>query len=277
MQYEKQNLAYKDLNYNSYLKIPELLGIQQELSDPPHHDEMFFIIIHQATELWFKELLHESGLLVKAFKNGAVSQALKVLKRNCAIMELLEKQINLLSTLTPVEFAGFRDKLMPASGFQSIQFRQFEFTYGLKDDFFLNFFPEESEMWSTLTVLKKKPTVYDAFFQALTKEGYEVPKSVLNRDVSKAYESNSEVIALLKGIYEKPKDNYHWVLLLEALADFDEKVMKWRSTHILMVERTIGKKMGTGGSTGYEFLRKRLEYRFFPEVWELRTTIGGDY
>src|SRR3989344_2427802 len=122
-----KNLELKDLNYNSYLKIPELLSLQKQLSEPPHHDEMFFIIIHQTAELWFKEILHETDALINAFREGSVSRAIKVLRRTTAIMDLIVKQFNLLSTLTPVEFAGFRDKLRPASGFQSLQFRTMEY------------------------------------------------------------------------------------------------------------------------------------------------------
>lgn len=277
MRDEKFELEYKELNYNSYLKIPELLSLQKELSEPKHHDEMFFIVIHQAMELWFKELLHETGLFVSALKQGVVSQALKVLKRNIAIMELCQKQINLLHTLTPVEFAGFRDKLRPASGFQSMQFREFEFTYGLRDDFFMNFFPEDSPMRKSLATICEKPSVYDVFLQTLKTVGYEVPDAALRKTYTGIYEANPEVEAVIKKIYENPEDNYHWVLLFEAMVDFDEKVALWRSTHLLMVERTIGNKRGTGGSSGQKFLEGRLHYRFFPELWNVRAQIGSDY
>lgn len=277
MRDEKVGLEYKELNYNSYLKIPELLSLQQELSEPKHHDEMFFIVIHQAMELWFKELLHETGLFVSALNQGVVSQALKVLKRNIAIMELCQKQINLLHTLTPVEFAGFRDKLRPASGFQSMQFRQFEFAYGLRDEFFLKFFPEDSEMKKSLAGICEKPSVYDVFLKSLKNAGYEVPEAALRKTYTGIYEANPEVESVIKRIYENPKDNYHWVLLFEAMVDFDEKVALWRSTHLLMVERTIGNKRGTGGSSGQKFLESRLHYRFFPELWNVRAQIGSDY
>ncbi len=268
---------YKELNYNSYLKIPELLSLQQELSEPKHHDEMFFIVIHQAMELWFKELLHETSLLIDALKDGVVSRALKVLKRNIAIMELCQKQINLLHTLTPVEFAGFRDRLRPASGFQSIQFRQFEFTYGLRDNFFLKFFSENSEMLESLSIICEQPSVYDVFIKSLKEAGYPVPNSALRSTYTEIYEANSGLESAIKAIYESPEDNYHWVLLFEAMLDFDERVALWRFTHLLMVERTIGKKRGTGGSSGQKFLESRLHYRFFPELWNVRAQIGSDY
>lgn len=274
---EKESLKYQELNYNSYLKIPELLSLQEELSKPKHHDEMFFIVIHQAMELWFKQILHETKLFRKSLAAGSVSRALKALKRSTAIMDLLQRQINLLSTLTPIEFAGFRNLLRPASGFQSIQYRVLEFTYGVKDDFFLKFFPKDSEMYTELEKLRNEPTVNDSFLAALDKAGYKIPATVLKRKFGENYVANPEVVATLKQIYEKPEDNYHWVLLCEAMLDFDEKFTLWRSTHILMVARTIGAKPGTGGSAGYKFLEGRLHYRFFPDLWELRTQIGAEY
>lgn len=274
---EKESLKYKELNYNSYLKIPELLALQEELSSPKHHDEMFFIIIHQAMELWFKQILHESNFFRRALEAGSVSRALKALKRSTAIMDLLRQQINLLSTLTPVEFAGFRENLRPASGFQSIQYRVLEFTFGVKDEFFLSFFPKESAMYQKLEKLRKLPTVYDSFLGALDKAGFAMPPAVLQRDFSQNHAIHPEIVATLKNIYEQPEDNYHWVLLFEAMLDFDEKFTLWRNTHILMVSRTIGAKMGTGGSAGYKFLEGRLHFRFFPELWEIRTHIGPSY
>lgn len=273
----KEDLRYRELNYNSYLKIPELLGLQDELAKPKHHDELFFIIIHQAMELWFKLLLHETELLRQALDQDSVSRALKVLKRNTAILDLLQRQINLLSTLTPVEFAGFREHLRPASGFQSIQYRQVEFTYGVKDTFFLSFFPAESEMRQSLESLLQAPTVYDDVLRALDRAGYTIPATVLTRDFREAYASSPEVRHCVRAIYEKPEQNYHWVLLFEALLDFDEKFALWRNTHILMVARTIGQKPGTGGSAGYKFLEGRLHYRFFPDLWEVRTELGPAY
>ena len=272
-----ENLSLKELNYNSYLKVPELLSLQQELSSPPHHDEMFFIVIHQAAELWFKLMLHETKALVEDLRSGSVSRALKKLKRLTAIADLEVKQINLLATLTPVEFAGFRDHLRPASGFQSIQFRLLEFTYGVREEFFLQFFAKEKEKLGKLEALLKEPSVYDEFLRCLHKAGFTVPQEILDRDISKPWQENSAVAETLKKIYEKPEDNYHWVLLCEALLDFDEKFSQWRSVHMLMVARTIGMKTGTGGSQGYNFLAQRMNYKFFPELWSVRTQIGSGY
>lgn len=272
-----ENLELKELNYNSYLKVPELLSLQSLLSKPPHHDEMFFIVIHQAAELWFKLMLHETGAIVQDFRAGSVSRALKKLRRLVGTMDLQVKQINLLATLTPVEFAGFRDNLRPASGFQSIQFRMLEYKYGLREEFFLKFFESDPEKKKLLETIREEPSVYDEFVRALSKAGYKIPKAVLERDVTKCWEENDELRAAIKSIYQNPKDDYHWVLLFETMLDFDEKLAQWRSTHMLMVARTIGMKKGTGGSMGYKFLASRSEFRLFPELWSVRTELGPDY
>ncbi len=272
-----KNLQLKELNYNSYLKVPELLGLQSLLSDPAHHDEMFFIIIHQAAELWFKLMRHETAAMITDLRNGSVSHSLKKLRRIVGVMDLMVKQINLLNTLTPVEFAGFREKLNPASGFQSIQFRLIEFTYGIREPFFLQFFQKDPEKLKELENILQHPTVYDEFVRALSKAGFGVPKELLTRDVSKPWPESPELVQTLKGIYEKPQDNYHWVLLFETMLDFDEKFSTWRAVHMLMVARTIGMKKGTGGSAGYKFLASRAEFKFFPELWNVRTELGGNY
>ncbi len=272
-----ENLELKELNYNSYLKVPELLSLQKELSQPPHHDEMFFIIIHQAAELWFKLMRHETEAVVKDLQSGSISRALKKFRRIVGVMDLMVKQINLLNTLTPVEFAGFRDHLRPASGFQSIQFRVMEFLFGIREPFFLQFFDKDPEKKAELEKIRKIPSVYDEFVRALAKAGFSVPSSLLQRDVSEGWKHSDELVQTIKTIYENPKDNYHWVLLFETMLDFDEKFSIWRNVHMLMVARTIGMKTGTGGSAGYKFLASRAEYKFFPELWAVRTEVGGEY
>lgn len=274
---EYNKLVLKELNYNSYLKIPELLSLQKELSSPPHHDELFFIIIHQAAELWFKLMQQETHAMVEDLRANSVSRAMKKLRRLVGVMDLQIKQINLLNTLTPVEFAGFRDNLMPASGFQSIQFRMIEFTYGLRDEFFLKFFEKEPEKRALLDEIRKKPSVYDEFVRALDRAGYHVPALLLQRDPAANWTENADLINTIRGIYELPQENYHWVLMFETMLDFDEKFALWRATHMLMVARTIGMKKGTGGSSGYDFLASRAPLRFFPELWAMRTSVGSDY
>lgn len=282
---EKETLKLEKLNYNSYLKVFELLNLQEELSDPPHHDEMFFIVIHQAAELWFKLMLHETEALVQAFRENGISRALKVLRRLTAIMDLQVKQINLLSTLTPVEFSGFRDHLMPASGFQSMQFRLIEFAYGIREDFFLKFFEDMPEALGALRSWMDRPSVGAEFVACMKKHAPQpknqptvaAPAAGLSATPQEDGQLDAVLLSQLREIYENPGENYHWVLLCEGLLDFDEKFAQWRSNHALMVARTIGRKRGTGGSSGYGFLQSRMEYRFFPELWTIRTQIGTDY
>jgi len=276
----KSGMKFEKLNYNSYLKVPELLSLQKELSDPPHHDEMFFIVIHQAAELWFKEILHETEALIKALRANSISRSLKFLRRISAIMDLQVLQINLLSSLTPVEFAGFRDKLMPASGFQSMQFRLMEFAFGLREEFFMKFFDAMPEGQKRLEDWKNRPSVYDEFVSCVKTHAPKPKFSDLSafQELIKANPKlNVTFLQQLCEIYENPGENYHWVLLCEAVLDFDEKFAQWRNNHLLMVARTIGQKPGTGGSLGYAFLKSRQEYRFFPELWALRTVVGASY
>ncbi|CAM2006595.1 tryptophan 2,3-dioxygenase [Acanthopleuribacter pedis] len=270
-----KDLVLEELNYNSYLQLPQLLNLQHLRSNPQHPDEMFFIIIHQTAELWFKEVLHETTKLVAGFRENMVSRALKAIKRIGAIMELQVAQIRLLSTLTPVEFAGFRDLLKPASGFQSAQFREVEFTYGLRNPFFLNFFEKLPDIKKRLENIQNQPSVYDEALRCLKRAGYAVPEAVLGRDVTESPQCNEDLAALFQKIYEDPKQEFHWVLLFEAMVDLDEKLMLWRKTHAVMVERTIGRKMGTGGSTGWQFLRTREDLKCFPELWDVRNSIGA--
>lgn len=270
-------LVLRDLNYQSYLQIPELLRLQRLVSRPRHHDEMFFIVIHQSFELWFKEMLHETDLLVEHFRGVQVSRALKVIKRINAILENLTQQIQLLSTLTPVEFAGFRDRLKPASGFQSLQFREIEFAYGLRDPFFLQFFKDEPEALERLRQRLEAPSVYDEFLRALAAEGLPVPAEVLQRDFRRPHALSAELVEVIRKAYVEPGERYHWVLVFEAMLDLDMLFSKWRAVHVLMVTRTIGGQKGTGGSSGVAFLESRLPHRFFPELWEVRNVLfdGG--
>lgn len=250
--------ASKGLTYGGYLKVPELLALQHEISgDRPHHDELFFIIIHQTYELWFKECLHESDYLVTRLRDGSISRSLKVLKRLNAIMDLLVSQIRLLATPTPVEFAGFRDRLRPASGFQSAQFRELEFMYGLKDPAFFQYFAGDPEALAAMRQRYEAPSVYDEFIRCLHAAGYTVDDGLLRCDVTRPHALDPSLLAQIRRIYEQPNDSYLWVLMFEAMLDFDTLFNLWRSTHVAMVARTIGQKSGTGGSSGVEFLRTR--------------------
>jgi len=268
-------LVLEDLNYNSYLKIPELLDLQRPISEPAHHDEMFFIIIHQGFELWFKEILHETDLLTAFFREGRISRVLKVLKRIHAILGLLVRKIELLNTLTPVECAGFRERLRPASGFQSVQFREIEFAFGLREEFFFRFFQDDPFALERLRRRFEAPSVRDEFLAALAADGFPVPGEVLEGRGGRAHRVSSELVETLCRIYTQPGEQYHWTLVFEALLDLDTLFSKWRAVHVLMVARTIGRKSGTGGSEGVKFLETRLDLRFFPELWEVRNLIGA--
>lgn len=270
---EYGKLRFEELNYGSYLKIPELLALQELRSRPQHHDEMFFIVIHQSFELWFKEILHELDLLGEHLDSGSVSRALKTVKRVNAILDCLGQQIQLLATLTPVEFAGFRSALGAGSGFQSLQFREIEYACGLRDDFFLKFFERWPESAARLRERTESPTVYDHFLRALAKEGHAVPAEVLERDVRTSHALTPALVQTLCVLYQQPRESYHWVLLCEALLDLDTAWSRWRAVHILMVTRTIGGQAGTGGSSGAAFLESRLKLRFFPELWEVRNAL----
>lgn len=263
-------LKLEELNYNSYLKVPELTSLQHLRSEPAHHDEMFFIVIHQSFELWFKEMLHEAGLMAELFKKGDIGHSLKVLKRIQGIVTCLTQQIQLLGTLTPKEFAGFREALGTGSGFQSVQFRVMEFTCGQRDAWFFQFFEGRPDELARLKEAFSSPSVYDLFLHAMAREGYPVPKEVLERELTETHQMNDALVEVFRDLYEEPGDNYHWVLACEALLDLDTMWSNFRSAHILMVSRTIGGKKGTGGSSGVPFLESRLPLRFFPELWEVR-------
>lgn len=265
-----ENLQIDELNYNTYLKVPELTSLQQLRSDPRHHDEMFFIVIHQSFELWFKEILHEIDLLAAFIDEGNVSRVLKVIKRINAIMTCLTQQIQLLGTLTPKEFSGFREALGTGSGFQSMQFREIEFALGLRDAWFFQFFEQHPHELDHLKARAEQPSIYDKLLNTLKNIGHDIPDSVTNRDFSVPYEMNEQVVEVIRNIYDEPQENYHMVLLFEALIDLDTMWSTWRSVHILMVSRTIGARKGTGGSAGAAFLESRLPLRFFPEIWEVR-------
>jgi len=236
---------------------------------------MFFIIIHQSFELWFKEMLHETGLLVEHFRADRVSRALKVIKRINAVLAVLDQKIQLLSTLTPVEFAGFRQGLGTGSGFQSVQFREMEFAYGLRDEWFFRFFEDDEFATRRLRRAFEGPSVYDEFLRALAREGLPVPAELVERDLSRPHQLHEGLVDCLRELYLKPEDHYHWVLVCEALLDLDTLFSKWRATHVLMVSRTIGGQKGTGGSSGRAFLESRLPFRFFPELWEVRNRFWG--
>lgn len=263
------------LTYDRYLRVDELLALQVPQSSPAEHDEMLFIIIHQVYELWFKQILHEIEKCERALNADSLTEFLRTLKRVNAIQKILVDQVSILETMTPTEFNRFRNRLNPASGFQSHQFRIVEFRIGLKDPGYLKFFRATPEHMNQLRAAMERPSIYELFLRLLARRGYAIPEKVLGRDPSVAWEPDEQVKDALLSIYRDPDahlDMYHAV---EALMDLDEGFMLWRYRHVAMVERMIGFKRGTGGSSGVEYLTRTLSKRFFPELWQLRSDLGS--
>jgi tryptophan 2,3-dioxygenase len=258
------------LTYGSYLRVDDLLSLQQPRSSGPEHDELLFIVIHQVYELWFKQLLHELDRVRQLLTADDTHRAQHTLKRILTILKVLVAQLDILETMTPLEFLSFRARLEAASGFQSDQFRQIEFVLGSKNDRAIRRFPEGTRARLALERRFKEPTVWDAFLHYLAREGYAVPASALTRDVTARVEPSPEIQELLIAIYRRDAKNAE---LCERLVDLDEGVQEWRYRHVKMVERTIGAKVGTGGSTGAEYLRNTVGRNLFPDLWEIRSRL----
>ena len=259
-----------DLTYADYLQLHPLLDLQRPRSTPPEHDEMLFIVIHQVYELWFKELLHEIDRVRQLLTADDPYRAQHTLKRILTILKVLVAQLDILETMTPLEFRSFRARLEAASGFQSDQFRQIEFVLGAKNDKAIQRFPEGSRGRTALERRYAEPTIWDAFLHYLAREGYAVPVSHLSRDVTARAQPSADVQELLIAVYRGDVKNAE---LCERLVDLDEGVQEWRYRHVKMVERTIGSKPGTGGSTGAEYLRNTVGQNLFPDLWEIRARL----
>jgi tryptophan 2,3-dioxygenase len=253
--------------YGSYLKIDELLSLQQPRSDGPEHDELLFIIIHQVYELWFKELLHEFDRVAQLLTGDEPHRAQHTLKRILTILKVMVSQLDILETMTPLEFLSFRARLEAASGFQSDQFRQIEFLLGAKNEQALARFPEPGRARDALMRRYQSPTLWDAFLHYLSREGYRVPAAHLSRDVTARAEPSAEIQAILIDVYRRDPKNAE---LCERLVDLDEGLQEWRYRHVKMVERTIGMKHGTGGSSGAAYLASTVGKPLFPDLWDIR-------
>jgi tryptophan 2,3-dioxygenase len=257
-------------SYAEYLKIDQLLGLQHPLSEGPEHDEILFIVIHQVYELWFKEILHELDYLEGLLSRNDGVRARHTLKRILTILKVMVAQLDILETMTPVEFLSFRDRLESGSGFQSHQFRELEFALGRKDPKALERYPAGSESRGRLERRLGAGTLWDAFLSHLVANGIAVPKADLERDVTRRVEPSVALQAALVEIYRR-----HPVLaeLCERLVDLDEGLMEWRYRHVKMVQRTIGTRRGTGGSAGSEYLLSTLNQPLFPDLWAIRTDL----
>jgi tryptophan 2,3-dioxygenase len=259
------------MTYSKYLRIDELLSCQQTRSDPPHHDELLFVIQHQTSELWMKLVIHEMRAAVEYIQNDELDTSFKILSRVKHIQSQLLSQWDVLATLTPSEYTQFRDVLGTGSGFQSVQYRLVEFLMGNKDKRMIEMHRHDPNAIKVLEDTINTPSIYDSFLQHLHKRGFNLPDGVINRDITTRHESCPKVLEALKTVYQDPAKYWDTYELAEKLVDIEEQFAHWRFRHMKVVERIIGYKMGTGGSSGVDFLRKMIDHRFFPELWEVRT------
>jgi tryptophan 2,3-dioxygenase len=264
------------LSYTQYLHLDDLLSAQHPLSSPPHHDEMLFIIQHQVTELWFKLILHELRAARDCIRADDLDPCEKILARVKAIQKQLFEQWSVLETMTPSEYAKFRHVLGPASGLQSHQYRAIEFILGNKQAEILDLFTHHKEAERDLRDLLHSPSIYDEFLRYLGRQGHAVPKASIERDWAEAYQRNPNLISVFQKIYAAPEANWPAYALCEKLVDIDEIFQLWRFRHMKTVERIIGYKPGTGGSSGVAFLKKVVDLAFFPELLAVRTEIGSE-
>jgi tryptophan 2,3-dioxygenase len=258
------------VTYNTYLKVDDLLGLQQPRSDGPEHDELLFIVIHQVYELWFKEILHELDRVRALLDVNDAARAQHTLKRILTILKVLVAQLDILETMTPLEFQSFRQRLEQASGFQSDQFRQLEFVLGRRSQAAIDRFPPNSRARAALTVRLHEPSLWQAFLHYLEREGYPVPHAALDADPVEPLVPSPELQAVLVQVYRTDAKN---AAMCERLVDLDEGVQEWRYRHVKMVERTIGVMPGTGGSAGAAYLRTTLQPAAFPDLWAIRAQL----
>lgn len=262
------------MTYGSYLALDTLLSAQHPVSRPEHHDEMLFIIQHQTSELWMKLALHELQSARRLLREDNLGEALKRIARVKHVQEVLTQQWSVLATLTPTEYAEFRGALGNASGFQSVQYRAIEFALGNKNARMLQVFEAEPDNHALLKAELEAPTLYDEFLRHIARRGLPVPREVLERDVTLAYEMNESLVSVMKDIYEHPAEHWDLYEACEELVDLEDNFQFWRFRHLRVVTRTIGMKIGTGGSSGVDFLQRALQLTFFPELFAVRTEIG---
>ena len=258
------------ITYNSYLKVDELLTLQQARSEGPEHDELLFIVIHQVYELWFKEILHELDHVRVLLDVNDAHRAQHTLKRVLTILKVLVAQLDILETMTPLEFQSFRARLDQASGFQSDQFRQLEFVLGRRSAQALDRFPAGSRARAALVMRLREPSLWASFLTYLDREGYQVPAEVLLAEPTEPVEPSPALQDVLVRVYKTDPKNSE---MCERLVDLDEGVQEWRYRHMKMVERTIGVKPGTGGSAGAAYLRSTLMQPAFPDLWAIRAQL----
>ncbi|MGR9048357.1 tryptophan 2,3-dioxygenase [Halobacillus faecis] len=259
------------MTYGEYLNLNELLSAQNRLSS--HHDEMLFIIIHQVSELWMKLTLHELQAAIEAIREDQMQAAFKMLARVSSIQKQIIQAWDVLSTLTPSEYMEFRDHLGQASGFQSYQYRMIEFALGYKTPHVLKIYEKDPELHQRLEAAYRAPSLYDAAIEKLSDSGFPISEKLLDRDYTQLYEKDSSVEAAWTNVYKDVEQYWDLYQLGEKLVDIEDSLQQWRFRHMKTVERIIGHKKGTGGSSGVGYLKKVLDHRFFPELWDVRTNI----
>ena len=261
----------QEMSYGQYLALDQLLAAQKPQSG--EHDEMLFIIIHQASELWMKLSIHELGAALANIRNDNLRPAFKMLSRIARIQEQLLQSWEVLSTMTPFDYLRFRDKLGKSSGFQSYQYRLMEFTIGNKNARTIEAHRAHPEIYERLKAALHAPSLYDETLKLLARRGFDLPPETLNRDWSQPYEPSAQVEAAWLKVYRNVSDYWDIYELAEKLVDLEYHFQQWRFTHMKTVERIIGHKQGTGGTSGVSYLNKALDLRFFPELWTVRTAI----
>jgi tryptophan 2,3-dioxygenase len=260
--------------YASYLELDKLLSAQNPLSDPEHHDELLFIIQHQTSELWMRLIIHELDAVLSHLALDELGPSQKGLARVKQIQRQLFEQWGVLATLTPSEYVKFRGVLGDASGFQSLQYRIIEFQLGNKNREMLDVFAHSPQEQERLREVLEAPSLYDEFLRLLARRGHAVPAGSVERDWSEPHRRREDLLPVLKAIYEDPEGQWEEYELCEELVDVEESFQLWRFRHMKTVERIIGYKRGTGGSSGVGFLRAALDLTFFPELLDVRTEIG---
>lgn len=263
------------MTYGSYLALDQLLTAQRPVSEPEHHDEMLFIIQHQTTELWLKQLLHELSSARQLLARDDLREALKRIARVKRIQDVMTQQWSVLATLTPTEYAQFRGALGNSSGFQSVQYRAVEFALGNKNEKMLSVFADHPANLALLTTEWENPTLYDEFLRFAARRGLPIPTEILERDVREPYRETPELVPAIREIYQDPSRYWDLYEACEDLVDLEDNFQFWRFRHLKTVARTIGMKVGTGGSSGVGFLQRALDLTFFPELYTVRTEIGS--
>ncbi|GIL35452.1 tryptophan 2,3-dioxygenase [Phycicoccus sp. DTK01] len=262
------------MSYGAYLDLDTLLSAQHPRSEPPQHDELLFIVQHQVSELWLKLLLHELRSARTLLAADELAPALKRLARVKHVQRQLVEMWDVLATLTPSEYAQIRPFLATSSGFQSDQYRAVEFLLGNKNADMLRVFEHDARASALLGELLAEPTLYDEFLRLLARREYAVPEAVLHRDVRQPYRLDDDLVAVVAEVYAAPDEHWGVYETCEELVDIEDLFQQWRFRHLQVVTRTIGHKVGTGGSSGVDFLRRALDLTFFPELYEVRTQVG---